>query len=109
MSLPKPESLQVMSPKFEGFTVHGPNPLLVLKRFYEPDAANPITLKWETVRGLIEKPQNIHKYLPDKWIYDDADVHEMLSIMIRHREAIYRSRESQKQREHRLGYSKGGK
>ena len=90
--------------KFESTTLHGNDPILVLRKFNEQNRENPVTFKWETVRELIEKPQEIHKHLPKTWIYDDADVHEMLSIFMRFREVIYRKRESQKQREQRTKY-----
>lgn len=96
-----------MSGKFEATTLYAENPLCVLRKFNE-NRENPITFKWDTVRLLIEKPQEIHKHLPEAWIYDDADVHEMLSIFMRFREVIYRKRESLKQREQRTKYNKGG-
>ena len=96
-----------MSGKFEATTLYAEDPLCVLRKFNE-NRENPIMFKWDTVRLLIEKPQEMHKYLPETWIYDDADVHEMLSIFMRFREVIYRKRESLKQREQRTKYNKGG-
>ena len=100
--------MKKLSGKFEATTLYADDPICVLRKFNEQNRENPIMFTWDTVRLLIEKPQEMHKHLPETWIYDDADLHQMLSIFMRFREVIYRKRESLKQREQRTKYNKGG-